>query len=77
MKKLIFFSLILALPSALLACPFCFRLGPFRLGLVWGAVLLLPVPFLVGGALAWWVWRTQKKQKDDPRHVPEFKRDLR
>lgn len=72
MKRLGPILWMLAIPSALQACPFCFRLGPFRLGLVWGAVLLLPVPFLVGGALAWWVWRSQNEiVKDEPRHIQD------
>ena len=70
MKRLASLFLALAVPAGLQACPLCFRIGPFKVGLLWGSLLLLPVPFLVGGALAWWVWRGQDRPEEE---VPEKK----
>jgi hypothetical protein len=70
--------LILALPASSQACPLCFSASPFRAGLFWSVAFLLPLPFLLVGALIAWLflgqgrvqkgsWKAfQKKQAEDP-----------
>ena len=45
------------LPLVLEACPLCFNASPHRIGLIWAAILLLPIPFALAGLLFWWIRR--------------------
>jgi hypothetical protein len=51
-------ALVTILPAAVEACPRCFEGTPYRTGLIWAAVFLLPVPFVIVGVLAYWLTRT-------------------
>ena len=54
-------ALVAVLPAAVEACPRCFEGTPYRTGLIWAALFLLPVPFLVVGILGYWLTRAPKE----------------
>ena len=58
MKNAVFAALIWLTPWCLEACPRCIEASPHRIGLIWAAVLLLPVPFALAGWLFWWIRRS-------------------
>ena len=45
------------LPKVAGACPLCVESTPYKNGLQWAVLFLLPVPFILAGTLIWWVRR--------------------
>lgn len=52
--------------SAASACPRCVDATPYRTGLFWAIALLLPLPFILVGAVVAWIVRHAKPKLRQP-----------
>lgn len=55
------------------ACPRCVDATPYKIGLFWGVLFLMPLPFLVFGGVIFWIIRHSKGEI--PPTGPEFPRN--
>lgn len=49
----------LSTASWLWACPRCLAASPYKTGLFWAVLVLLPVPFILAGWLVWFIRRSK------------------
>jgi hypothetical protein len=42
------------------ACPRCIQASPYKGGLLWAVLFLLPVPFILAGVVGGWIVRHSK-----------------
>ena len=54
---LAFVMVAVLLSNLAAACPLCVESTPYKHGLQWAVLFLLPVPFVLAGTLIWWVRR--------------------
>jgi len=47
-------------PAWLQACPRCVDATPYKAGLLWAVVFLLPIPFIVVGLISLWIVKNSK-----------------
>ncbi len=65
-KKLCFYYLLpMAVPAMLQACPRCVDATPYKMGMQWAVVVLLPVPIVLAGALFFWIRGASKSDGSD------------
>jgi hypothetical protein len=55
-----FVVVILLFPSAMVACPRCLEASPYKTGLFWAVLMLLPIPFILASLLFLWIRRASK-----------------
>ncbi|HJT23597.1 MAG TPA: hypothetical protein VJ873_03420, partial [bacterium] len=48
--------------SWLWACPRCVDATPYKTGLFWGVLFLMPIPFLLVGGVVLWIVRHSKPE---------------
>jgi hypothetical protein len=49
------------------ACPLCAASTPFKHGLQWAVAFILPIPFILAGALVWWIRRNSFSESENPK----------
>jgi len=55
----------MAVPAMLQACPRCVEATPYKMGMQWAVVVLLPVPIVLAGALFFWIRGASKSDGSD------------
>ena len=56
----VLFLLLEIIPSFLQACPRCVNATPYKIGMQWAVVVLLPVPLVLAVLLFLWIRRESK-----------------
>jgi len=56
------FAAGLLLPLWVEACPRCVDATPYKNGLLWAVLFLMPIPFLLAGGVIFWIARQSKSQ---------------